>query len=107
MAYNPPVTNDNNITPIIINTGGNQGMITNDPFKFKTSSVLATCPSCRVSSNTNVITSFSIKNTLCCICFDPVIWIIYQLCRGKDLNCCDATHHCSGCGGFIANYQAC
>lgn len=108
MAYNPPVTNNNNITPIIINTGGgNQGIVSNDPFKFKTSSVLATCPSCRVSSNTNVTTSCSIKNTLCYICCDPIIWLIYQLVRGKDINCCDATHHCSGCGGFIANYQSC
>ncbi len=102
-AYNPPV-NNTNVNPIIVT---NNQSTTNDPFNFKTSSVLATCPSCKISANTNVTTNISIPNLLCCICFDPVVWIIYQLVRGKDLVCCDATHNCSGCGGFISSYQAC
>ena len=107
-AYQPPVSNNNNVVPIIINSQGNNNVVVaNDPFKFKTSSVLATCPSCRVSSNTNVSTSLSVSNLVCYLCCDPIIWILYQVLRGKDINCCDATHHCSGCGGFIANYQAC
>lgn len=107
-SYQPPVTNNNNVTPIIINSQSNNNVVVaNDPFKFKTSSVLATCPSCRVSANTNVSTSLSISNLVCYICCDPLVWVLYQLIRGKDINCCDATHHCSGCGGFIANYQSC
>ena len=108
-GYQPPQTNNNNnVTPIIINNQqGQVGGVANDPFKFKTSSVLATCPSCRVSSSTNVSTSLSIGNVCCYIWCDPLIWLVYQLLRGKDINCCDATHHCPSCGGFIANYQAC
>ncbi len=106
--YQPPV-NNTTVTPIIISTNQptTNVVVSNDPFKFKTNSVLATCPSCRVSANTNVTTSISISNLCCYLCFDPLIWVIYQLVRGKDLICCDATHHCSGCGGFISNYQAC
>lgn len=107
--YAPPAQNNTNVTPIIINNQGqgNNVIIRNDPFKFKTESVLATCPSCKVSSNTNVITNFSFGNYMCYWCFGPLIWIIYQVSRNKDINCCDATHHCSGCGSFIANYESC
>lgn len=107
-AYNPPV-NNTNVNPIIItnNQPATTVVVSNDPFKFKTNSVLATCPSCKTSSNTNVTTSISISNLCCYIFCDPIVWVIYQLVRGKDLVCCDATHNCSGCGGFIASYQAC
>ena len=107
--YAPPTQNNTNVTPIIINNQGqgNNVIVRNDPFKFKTESVLATCPSCKVSSNTNVITNFSFSNYMCYFCFGWLFWLIYQLARSKDINCCDATHHCSGCGSFIANYEAC
>jgi hypothetical protein len=113
-GYQPPNNNFNqgyqqtSPQPIIINSQPQTNVIVaNDPYKFKTSSVLATCPSCKIASNTNVTTSLSVGNLLCYICCDPLIWLIYQLVRGKDINCCDATHHCPSCGGFIANYQSC
>lgn len=115
-GYQPPNNYNQNYNqpqpyspqPIIINSQPNNNVIVaNDPFKFKTASVLATCPSCKMSSNTNVTTSLSVSNLLCYLCCDPLIWLIYQLVRGKDINCCDATHHCPSCGGFIANYYAC
>ena len=101
-GYHPP-QNNTTVTPIIINNQGqNNVIVTNDPFKFKTSSVLATCPACKVSANTNVTTSLSISNLFCYLCCDIVIWAIYQCARGKDLNCCDATHHCSASGVLLA-----
>lgn len=105
----PAVNNNNNITPIIINnqTGRTGPVVYNDPSKFRVESVLATCPSCRVSSSTNVHTTVSISNVCCCLCFGPIVLIIYNLIRGKDILCCDATHYCSSCGAFLANYQAC
>jgi len=110
-TYQPPpvISNNNNITPIIINnqTGRTGPVVYNDPSKFRTESVLATCPSCRVSSSTNVHTTVSISNVCCCLCFCPVVFIIYNLVRGKDILCCDATHYCASCGAFLANYQAC
>ncbi len=106
-GYQPP-QHHTNVTPIIINNQGqNNVVVTNDPFKFKTSSVLATCPACKVSANTNVTTSLSISNLCCYLWCDPLVWVIYQLVRAKDLNCCDAAHHCSACGNFISNYAAC
>ncbi len=92
MSYNPPAT-----TTVIVQ----------DHEIFKTNSVLATCPSCKTSANTSVTTNFSIMNYLLYCFTTPLVWIIFQLIRKKDLNCCDATHTCSGCGSLIANYTAC
>ena len=111
MGYQPPQNNVvTNTTPIIINNQGinnGPGFVFNDPNKFKTYSVTASCPSCKITSTTKITTSINCANLCCYICCDPLIWIIYQLVRGKDINCCDATHHCASCGGYIANYTSC
>ena len=99
MSYNPPVVIS---TPTVHVSGSDSNNTI-----FKSSSVMATCPSCKTSANTTVTTKANILNILLYCCADPLIWLIVQLVRGKDLNCCDATHTCSGCGSLIANYAAC
>ena len=108
--YQRPNNNINPVsTPIIVN---NQSpdirmVIVNNAGNFKTSSITATCPTCKLTAPTKVTTTLSCSNLLCYICFDPLIWIIYQLVRQKDINCCDATHNCPSCGGYVASYNSC
>lgn len=98
----------NNTQPIVINSQQPQNVIINvNTNLYRTKSVFVTCPNCKVSGNTRVETSCSVSNTLCYICFDPLIWLIFQLVRSKDINCCNATHYCGSCGGFMATYNAC
>lgn len=98
MSYNPPVVIS---TPTVHVSGDSSNTI------FKSSSVMATCPSCKTSANTTVTTKANILNVLVYCFADPLLWLIIQLVRGKDINCCDATHTCAGCGSLIANYSAC
>jgi hypothetical protein len=65
------------------------------------------CPYCRQGGVTRAETSCSLINTCCCIFTSPVTWIIFQACRGKDINCCDANHHCVSCGAKLYTYHAC
>lgn len=113
-GYQPP--NNNNYQPqqnyspqpVVINSQPqNNVIIANDPNMYRTSSVLATCPACKITSNTRVETSCSCSNVLCCLFTDPIIWLIFQAVRGKDINCCDARHTCSSCGSLMGTYNAC
>lgn len=112
-GYNPPNYSSNVVstTPIIVNNQtsprDNTTVVVNNAGKYKTSSIVATCPTCRTTGPTSVTTSFSCSNYCCYLCFDPIIYVIYQLVRGKDIICCDATHNCPNCGAYIASYSAC
>lgn len=66
-----------------------------------------TCPYCLFVGHTEVKTELSIANLLCCIFTDPIVWCLFQCCRDKDLNCCDATHRCHNCKRIIRKYEAC
>jgi hypothetical protein len=42
---------------------------------------------------------------VCCLFLG---WMtVCQMCKGKDLTCCDAEHSCANCGGKIGTYNAC
>lgn len=100
MSYNPP-------TVTLATPNFYEAETKKDSAIFKTTSILATCDSCKTTANTTVNTKFSIVNYLLYCIADPLVWLIYMLVKGKDLNCCDATHTCSGCGSLIATYSAC
>ena len=97
MSYNPPTT---------LETPTNQGM-SNDNTVFKSNPIMTTCPSCKTTASTTATRQANVLNLLCCLFTTPVSWAIFQVIRGKDFNCCDATHTCSGCGSLIANYSSC
>jgi hypothetical protein len=65
------------------------------------------CPYCRMGGITRVDTQFSKLNCCCCFCAGLGSWIIFQICRGKDINCTDANHFCVSCGAKLYAYQAC
>ena len=65
------------------------------------------CPYCRQGGVTRAESSCSFLNCCCCFCTGLVPWLVFQICRGKDINCCDATHFCTQCGNKLYTYQAC
>lgn len=104
-AYQP---NNNQAIPIIINTQISPTYIQmNDPSFFKTVPVLANCMSCRNIANTRIQGKFGWLNYCCYFCFGPVLWVIFQAARGKDISCMDTDHFCHLCGNHIYSYKAC
>ena len=74
---------------------------------LRSTSQFITCISCGHSGLTAVERTTSCSNVFCCLCTSPVIWLIYQAYRVKDINCCDASHNCTKCGKSIGTYKAC
>ena len=65
------------------------------------------CPFCEKNGETEVERSCNTKNTLCSIFTLSIGWLIYMLCKGKDLNCCNAIHTCKHCHRMLGDYSAC
>ena len=97
-GYNPPNSNTTNNNEVLVNQQ-------QDVLKSK--SVIAICPSCKISSDTNAERSCSFGSCVCYLITTPVFWIIFQAIRGKDINCYDASHKCKHCGNYIGYYKAC
>ena len=105
---NMQFNNQNNNRKSVSNNQVVQNVIVvNDMTNFKTNPIIATCPSCRTNGLTNVDLIFSWANYACYMYTTPLIWIIYQSCRGKDISCNNSKHYCTGCGTILAYYNAC
>jgi hypothetical protein len=65
------------------------------------------CGRCQNTVISRVITECSFANICCCLCFHPLFWLLFQVCRGKEISCNDSTHFCPNCGSMIGSYQAC
>ena len=94
------------------NYNNNQIPVTNNQkeannFNLKSSTQLILCPNCGYNGNSRVTTSCNCCNCCCCFFGVCIFWACYQCCRGKDLNCKDATHYCSKCNTVIGSYSAC
>ena len=63
-------------------------LIRSDPIEVK-------CPFCRSKMMTKVSKKCSKGMIVCSILTTPLVWLIYQLVRRKDLNCQNSTHYCS------------
>jgi hypothetical protein len=74
---------------------------------LKSSPQFVSCPFCHHQGLTNTRTSCSVLNCLCCICATPLCWLLFQVIRGKDINCKDADHFCVRCGNKLSSYSAC
>ena len=66
-----------------------------------------TCPYCREAITTNTSRSCNCCNFCCCLWTACLCWCIFNCCRGKDLNCCDANHYCPKCNQLIYKYTVC
>ena len=112
--YNQPNYNQQNYNPNQnnMNVSNNQNpeikvIVHQDIKLFKTTPVVATCPTCKQSGVTTVDTQFSWGNYCCYFLTSPLAWIIFQCCRDKAYSCNDATHFCFSCGSQIFRYEAC
>lgn len=116
-SYVPP-TQYNNIhtTPLIQNSvpamANNQYVPSpieceNLRAALKSNAQFVTCPFCRTQGMTRTEEACSCPSILCCICFGGLGWLLFQACRGKDINCTDSNHYCGKCNSNLANYQAC
>ncbi len=68
--------------------------------------VFTFCPQCRKGVSTKAHKNINSLNLACCILLNP-IWMCYQMMKVKDINCCDASHHCTACDAKLGNYSAC
>ena len=74
------------------------------PPKFGTTPVSLICINCNNPITTQVEKTFN-----CCSCFlccwtGFLIYACIQMCNGKELCCCDATHRCPKCGFTLGKY---
>jgi hypothetical protein len=74
---------------------------------LKSVSNFVTCPYCKNQAITRTEKKCSTANAICCVFTLLLPWALFQVCRGKDLNCYDANHFCTRCGNTLANYHAC
>jgi hypothetical protein len=65
------------------------------------------CPNCNNVAATKIEEKCNIPNVFCGLCFGLVVWLVYQIARGKDINCYDAVHTCGRCGVKLNEYSAC
>ena len=75
--------------------------------QFGTRPVSITCQFCKLPITTHVEKSFSFCSCLLCIYCGFFFWICIQICRKKEINCCDATHTCPNCGQVLGTYTSC
>ena len=74
---------------------------------LKSAPVFITCPHCKHSGITRTDQSCSCLSVCCCLCFALIPFILFQVCRGKEINCLDAKHSCIKCGTYIGEYTSC
>ena len=74
---------------------------------LRTTSQYIRCLGCQYAGLTSVERKLSCANVCCCALTTPLLWLCYQSCRAKDINCFDAVHTCTKCGNKIGNYEAC
>jgi hypothetical protein len=74
---------------------------------LKSGSVYVNCPHCGNQGTTKTIQSCSCASIICCSVVLTVPWVIWQACRGKEINCYNAKHFCMKCGLEIGEYKSC
>ena len=91
-------------TKVDTETSINEGPITSP--EFASVPITMKCPSCKRLITTKTEDKFQILACICCLIF----WIFYccfQICRNKNLCCCNTSHRCPNCGKYLGSYDAC
>jgi len=76
------------------------------PDEFGGVPIEMTCPFCGELITTKTKENFQILACICCLLF----WLLYccvQICRNKNLCCCNVKHICPHCGRIVGNNDAC
>lgn len=66
-----------------------------------------TCPYCKHQGLTRINKNVSITNLSCCILTIGIGWLLWQSCRGKDMNFYNVNHYCLKCDAKLSEYGAC
>jgi hypothetical protein len=74
---------------------------------LKSTTTLIKCPFCKNKGFTRVDKSCNAIDGLFCLITLGTLWSCLHICRGKDMNCSDADHYCSGCNNKIGKYSSC
>ena len=94
----PIVTTDFPIKPRTI--------VINQTTNFGTSPISLYCQFCKNPITTKTKCRFNFLSC-CCFMFSGWLYIVFQICRGKDPICRDVIHHCPICGATLGEYKAC
>ena len=74
---------------------------------LKSTPTFIKCPFCKIEEYTRVDKSCNIADSLFCLLTLGTLWMFIHICRGKDINCSDADHYCTGCNNKIGKYTSC
>ena len=74
--------------------------------KFEMDPIYITCERCGKNITTHTEKKFNCL-ACCCFIFFPALYCLVQLCKGKNLLCCDVHHSCPKCGKYLGGYEAC
>lgn len=85
----------------------NQTRINNLMLALRTKSQTVRCPYCEKTGDTQVEKKCNTGNVLCAVFTSPVVWVFFQMCRGKDYNCTNAVHTCQHCQKILGDYKTC
>ena len=68
--------------------------------------ITMTCPYCERYIKTKTEDKFQILACVCCLIFS-IFYCCFQICREKNLCCCNTSHRCPNCGKYLGSYDAC
>ena len=68
--------------------------------------ITMTCPYCEKYIKTKNEDKFQILACVCCLIFS-IFYCCFQICREKNLCCCNTSHRCPNCGKYPGSYDAC
>jgi hypothetical protein len=68
--------------------------------------ITMTCPYCEKYIKTKTEDKFQILACVCCLIFS-IFYCCFQICREKNLCCCNTSHRCPNCGKYLGSYDAC
>ena len=74
---------------------------------LRTDPTTVKCPHCQNVGVTSTEKECNFLNLCCCFCTGVIPWILFQACRGKEMNCYNSKHACPKCGKFIGEKNAC
>lgn len=75
--------------------------------KFKVDPTLTTCSTCKLNVITQVEKEINLKNLVFYLLTGPIIYMLFQKIRDKDISLMNAKHICSRCKKEIYQYEAC
>ena len=113
MLSNQPIISDQPILsnqPIVSNQilpSENPIPVSSSPPNLKSNPQMITCPHCGHVGLTRTVNNFNIPNFICCWLTSPILWVLFQVLREKDISCVDAVHYCERCNAAIGTYSAC